>query len=84
MGAGPRSQISHAHGNMQIPKSISLQWRKQSELWAIGHVRYINIQAWLRGFQVADPDLELRGGPRFDLLTPLAFLPSVRSFFNPK
>ena len=28
---------------------------------------------------VADPDLELIGEPGFDLLTPLAFLPSVIS-----
>ena len=31
-------------------------------------------------YQVADSDLELKGGARFDLLTPLAFLPSVRFF----
>ena len=32
---------------------------------------------------VADPDLELRGGPGFDLLTLLAFIPSVSfSFFT--
>ena len=31
-------------------------------------------------YQVVDPDLELKGGPGFDLLTPLAFLPSVRFF----
>ena len=32
----------------------------------------------------ADPDLELSGGAGFDLLTLLAFLPSVISSFLPK
>ena len=35
----------------------------------------------LTSVPVADPDLELRGGPGFDLLTLLAFIPSVISSF---
>ena len=31
---------------------------------------------------VADPDLDLRRGPCFDLLTLLAFLPVISSFFT--